>query len=146
MPELRQSLRVLVEHPPAAPVAVERVAARAARFRRRRHLQHSLIGVALIAFASVAGVEVATERSDDFNLAAGGHATAGYLAERPGGYLANGTWTLTITRGEEVIELSSTTSDYCGRTGVIQPGDEVRGSITGADSTLRVGDNVSCPD
>jgi hypothetical protein len=45
-----------------------------------------------------------------------------------------------------VTELSSTKSEPCGRIGIIQPGDEVRGSISGQGATLRVGETFSCPD
>ena len=147
MAELRESLHALVERPPAAPAGIEIVAARGARFRRHRRARQAAAGLALAAVVSVAGVGVARQDSEDsVDLAAGGRATAGYIAERPGGYVASGTWSITITRAGQVIELTSTTSDYCGRTGVILPGDEVRGSITGRGSTLRVGERFTCPE
>lgn len=147
MAELRPSLYALVDRPPTAPPAVEVVAARGARFGRRRRVRRGMVGLALVAVASIAGLEVARERSEDgVVLAAGGRTTAGYIAEQPGGYLAAGVWSVTITRGGQVIELSSATSDHCGRTGVILPGDEVRGSITGPGSSLRVGERFTCPE
>jgi hypothetical protein len=50
-----------------------------------------------------------------------------------------------IVRGDQVIELDSASADDCGRTGLILPGDEVRGFISGPDSTLRVGEKFTCP-
>ena len=147
MAELRQSLYALVERPPARPPAVEIVAARGAAFARRRRVLRGAACLALVAVASAAGVGIIRQRSEPgVMLAAEGGTSAGYVAEEPGGYLAGGTWQLTITRGGQVIELSSTTHDHCGRTGVIRPGDEVRGSITGPGSTLRVGEKFTCPD
>jgi hypothetical protein len=78
-------------------------------------------------------------------LTTGGRASAGYIAEHPGGYVAEGTWSLTIRRRGQLIELNSAASDHCGRTGLILPGDKVLGSITGLGSTLRVGEKFSCP-
>lgn len=148
MAELRQSLFALVDNPPAAPPPVEQLAARGARFVQRRRMRR--IGVAALAvlmFGSLVGVEIASQRSGDRGLevASDGRTTAGYIAEAPGGYVGTGAWTITITRAGQAIELSSTTSDYCGPLGVILPGDEVRGSITGAESTLRVGETATCP-
>ena len=147
MAELRQSLHALVERPPARPVPVEVVAARGTRYARRRRARLGACGLALVAVASIAGIGVARQDSEpEVVLGSGGRTTAGYVAERPGGYVAAGTWTVTITRGGQVIELSSTSSQPCGRTGVIRPGDEVRGSIMGRGSTLRVGERFTCPD
>ena len=148
MAELRESLHSLVARPPASPAAIELVAARAARFERRRRALYGSIGLALMTVASAAGLGVARLGSgvdSGVNVASGGPNSAGYIAERPGGYVATGTWRLTIIRGAEVIELDSTSHDYCGRTGLILPGDEVRGSITGPMSTLRVGERFTCP-
>ena len=147
MAELRSSLYALVERPPAEPVAVEVVAARAVGFTRRRRAMYGAIGLALVAVASVAGLGVALDGSkkSGVDLASAGPRTAGYIAERPAGYVATGTWRLTITRGGEVMELDSTSNEGCGRTGLILPGDEVRGSITGPSSTLRVGESFTCP-
>jgi hypothetical protein len=147
MAELRQSLYALVEHPPAVPVAVDVVAARGARFARRRRVLRGAAALALVAAASAVGVGVAgQDRERGVVLATEGATTAGYIAEQPGGYVATGTWRLTITRDGQLIELTSTTNDHCGRTGLILPGDEVRGSITGQGSTLRVGERFTCPD
>lgn len=147
MAELRQSLHALVERPPAAPAPIELVAARAAGFERRRRAMYGAIGFALVAVASVTGVGVALQESESgVNVASTGPNSAGYIAERPGGYVATGTWRLTITRGAQVIELDSTSNDHCGRPGLILPGDKVRGSITGPDSTLRVGERFTCPE
>jgi hypothetical protein len=148
MAELRQSLYALVDRPPARPVPVEVVAARGARFTRRRRVWRTGIGVALVAVVvSAVGLGVSRQGSESgVVLDTDGSASAGYVAEQPGGYLAAGTWRLTITRDGQVIELSSTSSDHCGPTGVIRPGDEVRGSITGLGSSLRVGERFSCPD
>lgn len=146
MADLRQSLQALVEHPPAAPAAVEVVAARAAGFERRRRTTYGAIGLAIVVVASVAGLGTPRQESDPgVNLASEGPESAGYIAEQPGGYVATGTWRLTITRGGQVIDLDSTSNDSCGRTGLILPGDEVRGSITGPNSTLRVGEGFTCP-
>ena len=147
MAELRQSLYALVEHPPATPVAVEVVAARGARFARRRRALYGAVGIAIVGAVSAAGLGVALQGSEPgIVLATSGPRSAGYIAERPGGYAAAGEWSVTITRGREVIWLSSATSDRCGAIGVVQPGDEVRGSITGRGSTLRVGESFSCPE
>ena len=147
MTDLRHALQTLVEHPPAPPAAVEVVAARGAHFQRRRRVLRSVAGLALVAVASAVGLGVARQDVDrSLGLAAEGPRTAGYIAQRPGGFVATGTWKLTITRDGHVTELSSTTSEPCGRTGVIHPGDEVRGSITGEGASLRVGEAFSCPD
>lgn len=147
MADLRQSLYALVEHPPATPVPIEVVAARGARFGRRRRVLYRMAGLVLVAVASAAGLALTLQDSESgIVLATSGPRSAGYIAERPGGYAAAGAWSVTITRGSQVIELSSATSHRCGPIGVIQPGDEVRGSITGRDSTLRVGERFSCPE
>ncbi len=147
MAELRQSLNALVERPPARPVPIEVVAARGARYARRRRALLGAGGLAFVAVATATALGVAQQDSErGVLLGSGERTTAGYVAERPGGYVAAGSWTVTITRGGQVIELSSTSSDHCGRTGVILPGDEVRGSITGRGSTLRVGERFACPD
>jgi hypothetical protein len=106
-----------------------------------------VVGFAAAVVVSVGVLDVVRQRPEGgVDLAAGGAITAGYIAERPGGYVAAGAWRITITRAGQVIELSSTTNDYCGRTAVILPGDEVRGSIVGPGSTLRVGERFTCPD
>ena len=147
MAELRQSLLALVERPPVTPVAVEIVAARGAGFARRRRVLRTGLAIGLVAVLSVAG-SVLTRQDPETGvvLDTQGATSAGYIAEQPGGYVGTGTWRLTITRAGQVIELTSAASDDCGRTGVILPGDEVRGSITGPDSTLRVGERFSCPE
>ena len=145
MDELRRSLQVLVARPPVAPVSVEFVAARSARFTRRRWALRGTAGLALVV-ASAVGLGVAQQGSDPgVILGTAGQTSAGYIAEKPGGYIATGTWRLTITRGSELIELNSTSSEHCAPMGVILPGDEVRGSITGPDSSLLVGERFSCP-
>ena len=150
MTELRQALHALVERPPAQPVAVEVVAARGQRIARLRRVRSAVIGVAVVAVVAVGSatalglVEQSSEESAV--LTTGGPTNGGYVAERAGGYVASGTWSLTITRGAQVIELSSTSSDHCGETSLILPGDEVRGSIAGLGSTLRVGERFTCPD
>ena len=64
MSDLRQSLRALVDQPPVAAADIEQVAARAARYtRRRRALQGGVAG-AFIAIASAAGVGIA-QRTED---------------------------------------------------------------------------------
>ena len=146
MADLRLSLNALVEHPPSTPVPMEVVAARGARFGRRRRVLRGAVGLALVAGVSGVGLGVARQDSGTgLQVATEGATTAGYVAEQPGGYLAAGTWHVTITRDGQVTELSSTTSDYCGPIGVIQPGDEVRGSITGRGSTLGAGEKFACP-
>ena len=146
MAELRRSLHALVDHPPATPAPVEVVAARAAGFVRRRRARSLVVALALLAMASGTGLRLAGQGSDPgVNLASDGPAHAGYIAERPGGFVATGTWRLTITRGGQVTVLDSASDDDCGRTGLILPGDEVRGSVTGPNSTLRVGERFSCP-
>jgi hypothetical protein len=147
MAELRQALQTLVERPTASPVAVEVLAVRGAHISRRNRVLRSVAGLALVAVASVGGLVVARQEPDrSLGLAAQGPRAAAYIAEKPGGYVATGTWQLTITRDGRVIELSSMTNDPCGRIGVIHPGDEVRGSISGQRATLRVGETFSCPD
>lgn len=146
MNELRHSLHALVEHPPARPAGVEVVAARAARITRRRRAFQGAAGLALMAIVSGAGLRLAGQGAEPgMRVATDGPRTAGYIAEQPGGYLATGTWSLTITRRGQVIELTSASSDDCGPIGVIQPGDEVRGTIAGRGSELRVGEKFSCP-
>lgn len=146
MTELRQALHALVERPLAPPVATEIVAVRSARFRRRRRALLGAVGLAVVVVGSAVGIGVAREDDEgDLVLATGGATTAGYVAENPGGYLATGEWRVTITRAGQVIELSSAWNDYCGPIGVIQPGDEVRGSITGPGSMLQVGERFACP-
>ncbi|MEY2454091.1 MAG: hypothetical protein QOD92_3665 [Acidimicrobiaceae bacterium] len=147
MAELRQSLYALVEHPPTTPRAVEVVAAHGARFARRRRELRGAAGLALVVMVSAVGLGVARQDSKrSLFVATEGATTAGYVAEQPGGYIGTGTWHLMITRDGQVIELSSASSDHCGPIGVILPGDEVRGSITGRGSTLRVGEGFTCPD
>lgn len=146
MDDLRQSLQVLVHHPPVQPVGVEVVAARASRITQRRRAR---LGAALVAGAIASGAVISVAwpaPKPDVLVAMDGSKTAGYVAERPGGYIASGTWRLTITRDELVIELSSASNHYCGPLGTIQPGDEVRGSISGPASTLRAGEGITCPD
>ena len=149
MTELRQTLQSLVERPPAAPAPIEMVAARGARFaRRRRRLRGTaVVAGALVVVLSAAGLAVVRQGStpSEVVLAGDGPTSAGYIAEQPGGYVAIGTWELTITRESEVIELRSPSSQACGKTGAIQPGDQVRGSITGPGSSLRVGERFTCP-
>lgn len=146
MSELRQALSVLLEHPPVTPVPVEEVVARGARFKQRGRLQRVVAAVAFVGVCSATGVAVSRQGSAPNQMvAAGGSTSAGYIATQPGGYVATGTWRLTITRENEVIELASASSPPCGATGTIQPGDEVRGSITGPNSSLRVGETFTCP-
>lgn len=146
MTELRQALHALVEHPPAPPPPVELLVARGTRVKRRRRLLRLAAALAFVGVSSVAGVAVSRQTSaPELVVAAGGSTSAGYIAEQPGGYVATGTWRLTITRGNEVIELASPSSPSCGATGIIQAGDEVRGSVIGPDSSLRVGERFSCP-
>ncbi len=147
MTELRQALYALVEHPPAPPTPVELLVTRGERFKRRRHLLRAAAVVAFVGVFSVAGVAVSRQSSTpELMVAAEGSTSAGYVAEQSGGYVATGTWRLTITRGDEVIELASPGSPPCGATGTIQVGDEVRGSITGPNSSLRVGERFTCPE
>ncbi len=146
MPELREALYVLVEHPPATPTPVELLVARGDGFKRRRRLLRVLAAVAFVGVPCAAGVAVWQQSSaPELIVAAEGSTSAGYIAEQSGGYVATGTWRLTITRGNEVIELASPSSPPCGATGTIQAGDEVRGSITGPNSSLRAGERFSCP-
>lgn len=146
MPELRQALYALVEHPPAAPTPVELVVTRGERFKRRRLLLRVAAVLAFVGVFSAAGVAVSRQSSaPDLMVATEGSTSAGYIAEQSGGYVATGTWRLTITRGNEVIELASPSSPPCGATGTIHAGDEVRGSVTGPNSSLRVGERFSCP-
>ncbi|MDQ3756371.1 MAG: hypothetical protein M3394_00750 [Actinomycetota bacterium] len=147
MADLRQSLHAMVERPPSAPPPVETVATGAARFALRRHMLRGALVLALVVGAAAVGFGVTRQDSEPgISLATEGPAIAGYIAEQPGGYVAAGSWRLTITRGSQVIELNNTSSDDCGPTGVIRPGDEVRGSITGRGSRLLVGKKFACPD
>ena len=146
MAELRSALQALVDRPPVVPAEVDVVAARSVRFARRRRAWRVAAGAA-VAMASAIGLSVAGQDEErGLELATAGPTSAGYIAERPGGYVATGTWHLTITRGNEVIELVSQASAPCGPVGVIQPGDEVRGSIAGPESSLRVGERFACQD
>lgn len=147
MADLQRSLHALVDNPPFAPPPIATVAARGGALAQRRRTGRAIGALALAFVASAAAINVlSSDGENGLDVASDGLSSAGYVAENPGGYVATGAWTLTITRGDQVIELSSTTSDYCGPVGVILPGDEVRGSITGAASTLRVGETASCPD
>lgn len=147
MTDLRHALHALVERPPAQPLALDVLVARGDRLRRRRRLWSVVVAFALMAVASVGAVSLVLQNPrEEVVLATGGRTSAGYIAERAGGYVAAGTWNLTITRGAQVIELSSSSSDHCGRTGLILPGDEVRGTIAGLGSTLRVGERFTCPE
>ena len=147
MAELRQSLYALVERPPRLPSPVEAVVARGVRLRRRRLVLRGSLVAAVVVMVAGLGVGVAMQGSESsVTLATAGPTSAGYVAEEPGGYIGTGTWRLTITRGGEVLELTSTTDEPCGPIGVIVPGDEVRGSISGPDSSLRVGESFSCSD
>lgn len=146
MPELREALTVLVEHPPATPPPMDEVVARGDRFTRRRRLRRVATAVALVGVSSLVGVAISRPSpAPNVMVAAGGSSSAGYIARQSGGYIATRTWRLTITRGNEVIELASPLSPTCGATGTIQAGDEVRGSITGPDSSLRAGESFTCP-
>lgn len=145
MADLRQSLHRLVEQPLAQPASVEGIAERARTFARRRQLQRSGAALLLAAIVGTASLVVTRDGDDGISVAAEGVTSAGYIAEARGGYIATGTWKLTITRGTQVIELSGPSSPHCGPIGLIQPGDEVRGSIVGPDSTLRVGEKFRCP-
>ena len=147
MAELRESLHALVEHPPAPPVPVEVVAARAAGIVRRRRTTYGTVGLVLVAGLATGGFGLAAQAPPaGVHVASGGANSAGYIAEEAGGYVASGDWRLTITRGGQVIELDSASSEDCGRTGLILPGDEVRGSISGPSSSLRVGETFTCPE
>ena len=147
MAELREALQALVDQPLERPPSTDLVAARGAHLRRRRRRARlGAAGVALVALGPAVGLGIARLDDDDrLVVAMEGATTAGYIAENPGGYVATGVWSLTITRGGQVIELSSTSNDYCGPIGVIQPGDEVRGAITGEASLLRAGERFACP-
>ena len=146
MSDLRLALHALVEHPPAAPPSIDELAARGAGFTRRRRVQRATAG-ALAGLCALAGVATASLESSTpgVTVAADGPASAGYIAEHPGGYVATGTWQLTIRRQGQVIVLASTTSPACADSGMIQPGDEVRGLISGPESSLRVGESFACP-
>ena len=72
MTELRQALNALVDHPTVAPAPIEAVAARGARFVRRRRMQRGAAAVAVVLVAAAAigltrqssdpAVSVATDR------------------------------------------------------------------------------------
>ncbi|MGQ0431853.1 MAG: hypothetical protein ACT452_05535 [Microthrixaceae bacterium] len=146
MADLRRSLYALVDHPPALPVAVDVVVERGARFKRHQRMRVGAASLAVVAVVSGLGFGIARQGSTPgVELATSGPQSAGYIAEQPGGYVATGTWRLTITRNGQVIELTSASDEPCGQLGLILPGDEVRGSIAGRGSTLRVGERFSCP-
>ena len=146
MAELRQSLQSLVERAPASPAPLEVVAARAAAIGRRRRATIAAGCLAFVALAAMTGLGLSSrDAPPGVHVASGGDTSGAYIAEQPGGYVATGTWHLTITRGQQVIELDGSSAEDCGPTGLILPGDEVRGSITGPTSSLRVGERFSCP-
>lgn len=64
MADLRGSLQVLVENPPVAPAAVEVIAARGARYARRRRALRGGVGIALVIVVSAAAVSLVERRSD----------------------------------------------------------------------------------
>lgn len=145
MTDLRDAFQSLVAHPTSAPRPIAGVVARGERLARRRRLRRVAVTGAL-AGISLVGTFVAIQHDSDpeIVLATEGPRSAGYIAEAPGGYVATGVWRLTITRGDQIFELSSAVSQSCGGTGTIRPGDHVRGFITGPDSSLRVGDSFAC--
>jgi hypothetical protein len=139
-------MQAMVERPPITPPAASVVAARGVQFARVRQQRRGALALLVVLGVGVAAFNAT--RADDrrgISVASEGTAAAGYIAEAPGGYVAEGAWRLTITRGREVIELSSTSSPDCGSTGIILPGDHVRGSITGSMSRLSVGERLTCP-
>ena len=146
MTELSRVLHTFVEHPIAAPRSIDDVVAGSRRVRARRRLTQ--IGGAATAVAFVVALGATLTGDDDPSatvVLGGGHVQhAGFIATEPGGYRGEGTWRLTITRGDESFVYSSATSPACGEVGTIRAGDEVRGEIRGADSQLKAGADAGC--
>ena len=147
MTDLSTVLRTLVDRPTAPPDPVEEVVARSRRVRaRRRWIQAGSAAAAAVGLLAGFGALITRDDPGGTTVALGGDGTesAGYLAVAPGGYEGAGIWRLTIVRHGETIEFTSETSAPCGSTGVIQPGDEVRGEIRSGDSVLRAGEDAHC--
>jgi hypothetical protein len=64
MADLRRSLHALVDNPPIKPVAMEVVAARGARYARRRRALRGGVGIALVAAVSAGAVGLVQRNSD----------------------------------------------------------------------------------
>lgn len=55
----------------------------------------------------------------------GGGPSCSYTATKPGGYVGQGGWSVTIKRGETTIEVDHVNDPSCSQTGFIHPGDHV---------------------
>lgn len=140
---LRSELQTLIDSPPAPPPSVGDIASRATRIRRAR-MSAASVGLVLV-LAAVGAVSLrGGARPTEVVVGGGGPAAAGYVAKAPGGYEGHGDWRLTITRGHQVIHLRAGQAASCQAVGFIRPGDEVRGWVSGEDSSLKAGENAGC--
>lgn len=145
MSELSHALRSLVEHPPAPAPPLHAVAARSRRFRVRSHIARMISTTVVIGLVAAMGFAIARPKPVTIITVGGpGPHSAGYIAEKPGGYEGQGNWKLTILRGTETIELTSANSSSCGPIGTIKPGDKVTGIISDPHSLLRAGEEAHC--
>lgn len=68
-----------------------------------------------------------------------------YTATKPGGYVGQGVWWITIKRGQSTIEVDYSKDPYCSQTGFIHPGDEVTARVERVGfNTISVGDDAHC--
>ena len=145
MIELSHALRSLVEHPPAPAPPFHKVAERSRRYRVRSHIARILSTTVVIGLVAAMGFALARPKPVTIITVGGpGPHSAGYIAEKPGGYAGQGNWKLTILRGTETIELTSADSPSCGPIGTIKPGDKVTGLISDPHSLLRAGEEAHC--
>lgn len=145
MSELSHALRSLVEHPPAPAPPLHAVAARSRRFRVRSHIARIISTTVVIGLVAAMGFAIARPKPVTIITVGGpGPHSAGYIAEKPGGYEGQGNWKLTILRGTERIEMTSASSPSCGPIGTIRPGDKVTGLISDRHSLLRAGEEAHC--
>ncbi len=144
MSRLRTEMQTLIESPPAPAAPVSDLIVRAAQIRRHRSGVASVIAVLTLAASLFAAALPDKDRPTQVDVGGGGPASAGYIAKEPGGYEGTGDWTLTIKRGDQVIELRSGHAANCQPIGFIRAGDEVRGSVSGAASSLKVGETAGC--
>ena len=145
MSELSLALRSLVEHPLAPAPPLHAVAARSRRFRVRSHIARMISTTVVIGLVAAMGFAIARPKPVTIiSIGGPGPHSAGYIAEKPGGYSGKGNWKLTILRGAETIELTSENSSSCGPIGTIKAGDRVTGVILDPHSLLRAGEEAHC--
>ncbi len=144
MSELSTALRTLVEYPPVPAPPLDAVVSRSRRFRVRRRIAQAMSASVVIGMVAVVGFAIIRPKPITITVTGPGPHTAGYIAEKPGGYEGQGNWRLTILRGIETIELTSANNSSCGPTGTIKPGDKVTGEISDPRSLLRAGEEAHC--